>query len=172
MSSVWSHSTGFISPTAYENSFLAFFAHLWIETTGNIIWGPGGYQTVKDFPGSLKGTVVGAKVKIYDTWETTGNSTVNITISNDGGSSFSSALTTDVTGTNEDYVFGTRSELWGLNWDSFNGDISKMKVKCLNTGGGILTSEHVQIELFYRKPPAVRIEGSSANLKSAKVIIK
>jgi len=164
-------STGYLSPKNYKDSALAFFADKWVETTGFIIWASGGYQTVYNFSSDiLKGLIVGVRVKLHSSYETSGDAVHNIAISNNGGSSFSTAQTQSVTGVQEDYILGSRTDTWGLSWSGVN-DLSLMELKNTATGG-VLASEHVEMEFFYVTPEAVRLEGSLTRLKSGKITIK
>ena len=149
--------TGFLSPTAYEDSANTAFTSQWITSGVGLIAfvANTGTQTVKDFStGTISGTVNGAKVFLYDTFGIShADAALNIQISIDDGSSFSTAKSTGALGTddgsgNDVDPLGGSTDLWGLNWSGFT-DLDQLKVKGTEHGGQVVVSDYVQIKVYY-----------------------
>jgi len=145
--------TGFLSPTAYEATSNVFFEAAWIiEGASLILFLSGGTQTVKDFStNTISGTVTGAEVLLSHTYGYfNADASLNIQISRDDGSSFSSGISTGALGLDDtnDETLGSSSNLWGLDWSGFT-DLDQLKVKGTEDGGQIAASLHVQIKIYY-----------------------
>ena len=173
--------TGFMSPDNVVSTTSTFFNNFWINEGGGVIvfFATNGTQTVDGFEndGSLPGgaTITGAEVKLKDTYVSSGTGTFDIQISIDGGSSFSSSITSGTIGTSSsNFIIGGSSNLWGLNWSSFS-DLSQLQVKGLNGTLNII-SDHVYIKLHYTEAashtPTLNIKSGYITLKGGKLTIK
>ena len=177
--------TGFMSPDNVVSTTSTFFNNFWINEGGGVIifFATNGTQTVDGFENdgaSLPGgaTITGAEVKLKDTYVSSGTGTFDIQISIDGGSSFSSSITSGTIGTDSgiSYTLGGSSNLWGLDWSSFS-DLSQLQVKGLNGSLNII-SDHVYIKLHYAGGTVsetlarLSIKGSTLSLKGGTFTIK
>ena len=172
--------TGFISPDNVVSTSGTFFTNFWINEGGGIIVfvASSGVQVVDGFEndGSLPGgaTITGAEVKLKDTYVSSGTGTFDIQISIDGGSAFSSAITSGTIGTDSgiSYTLGGSSNLWGLDWSSFS-DLSQLQVKGLN-GSTNIFSDHVYIKLHYTAgtTPLAKLKTGTVILKAGSFTIK
>ena len=171
--------TGFMSPDNVVSNSGTFFSDLWITEGGGImVFGAtSGTQTVDGFEndGTLPGgvTILGAEVLLTDTYLTSGTATIDIQLSINGGSGFSSSITSGTIGTSTtaDYTIGGSSNLWGLDWSGFS-DLSQLHLKGLNATGNIF-SDHVQLKLYYESvTPTVLIKSGTITLKSGTLTIK
>ena len=175
--------TGFMSPDNVVANANTFFNTLWITEGGGIIVfaATTGTQTVDGFEndGTLPAgaTITGAEVLLTDVYVTSGTGTFDIQISIDGGSSFSSSITSgtiDTSGGTDDYTVGGSTQLWGLNWSGFS-DLSQLQVKGLN-GSVNIFSDHVRLKLYYTEAashtPTLNIKSGYITLKGGKLTIK
>ncbi len=172
--------TGFISPDNVVSTSNTFFTNFWINEGGGIIVfvASSGVQVVDGFEndGSLPGgaTITGAEVLLSNTYVSSGTGTFDIQLSIDGGSSFSTSITsgTMTTTNTNDFTLGGSSNLWGLNWSSFS-DLSQLQVKGLN-GSTNIFSDHVQIKLHYTAgtTPMARLKTGTVILKAGSFTIK
>ena len=175
--------TGFMSPDNVVAQNGVFFQDKWINEGGGIIvfFATSGTQIVDGFEndGSLPGgaTVTGAEVELQGTYVSSGTGTFDIQISIDGGSSFSSSITSgtiDTSGGTDDYTVGGSTQLWGLNWSGFS-DLSQLQVKGLN-GSVNIFSDHVRLKLYYTEAashtPTLNIKSGYITLKGGKLTIK
>ena len=166
--------TGFMSPDNVVANANTFFNTAWlVEASGIIVFlATTGTQTVDGFEndGTLPAgaTITGAEVLLTNTYVTSGTGTFDIQISINGGSSFSTSITSGTINTTQtnDFTLGGSSNLWGLNWSSFS-DLSQLQVKGLN-GVNNIYSQHVQIKLYYTET----VHTPTLNIKSGEVIIK
>ena len=146
--------TGFLSCTATENAANTFFHSGWANASSTLIIMVAnvGTNTCKDFSsGTISGTVDGAEVYLINTYgHLHADSSLNIQISINGGSSFSSAISTGAMGTTntQDLTVGGSSQLWGLDWSGFT-DLDQLKVKATEHGGQHAASLHPQIKIHY-----------------------
>ena len=173
--------TGFMSPDNVVSTSGTFFSDFWIAEGGGIIvfFASSGTQTVDGFEndGSLPAgaTITGAEVLLTNHYVTSGTGTFDIQISIDGGSSFSTSITSGTmnTTTTNDFTLGGSSNLWGLNWSSFS-DLSQLQVKGLN-GTTNIYAEHVQLKLHYTPgsaPTRLTLSGGSITLNGGSLTIK
>jgi len=166
--------TGFMSPDNVVANANTFFNTAWlVEASGIIVFlATTGTQTVDGFEndGTLPAgaTITGAEVLLTNTYVTSGTGTFDIQISINGGSSFSTSITSGTINTTQtnDFTLGGSSNLWGLNWSSFS-DLSQLQVKGLN-GVNNIYSQHVQIKLYYTE----NVHTPTLNIKSGEIIIK
>ena len=173
--------TGFMSPDNVVANANTFFNTAWLtEASGIIVFlATTGTQTVDGFEndGTLPAgaTITGAEVLLTNTYVTSGTGTFDIQISINGGSSFSTSITSGTINTTQtnDFTLGGSSNLWGLNWSSFS-DLSQLQVKGLN-GVNNIYSQHVQIKLYYTEnvhTPTLNIKSGYITLKGGKLTIK
>ena len=113
-------------------------------------------------------------------------STLEIKLSIDGGSSFSSAKTQALdsaasTLPTTDYTIGSSSDTWGLSWGTGGVDISDLQVSVKATGSGFMLvfGDYIGIKIYYTLavadssiPPILNVKSGYINLKSGKLIIK
>jgi len=158
--------TGFMSPDNVVSTTSTFFSDLWITEGGGIIvfFATNGTQTVDGFEndGTLPGgsTITGAEVELQNTYVSSGTGTFDIQLSINGGSSFSSSITSGTinTTTSADYTIGNSSQLWGLDWSGFS-DLSQLQLKGLN-GSTNIFADHVRLKLYYGAASSVESVGS------------
>tara|TARA_E500000305_G_C3938626_1_gene196387 strand:- start:123 stop:656 length:534 start_codon:yes stop_codon:yes gene_type:complete len=174
--------TGLMSPDNVAAGANVAFSGLWITEGGGIIvfFASSGTQTVDGFEndGTLPAgaTVVGAEVLLLNTYISSGTGTFDIQLSIDGGSNFSSSITSGTINTTQtnDFTLGGSSNLWGLDWSSFS-DLSNLQVKGLN-GSTNIFSDHVQIKLHYtaaaQSPSGIKLKGGTFTLKGGTLTIK
>ena len=104
-----------------------------------------------------------------------------IYVSNDGGSSFSTAqsVTTGVwsinSGVHAIEVAGGASELWGKSWDANSANDIQVKMTWSTTGGDAVYLDYVKVIVYYTEdqpdPPALKMTSGILQLKSGKVKI-
>ena len=173
--------TGFMSPDNVVANANTFFNTAWlVEASGIIVFlATTGTQTVDGFEndGTLPAgaTITGAEVLLTNTYVTSGTGTFDIQISINGGSSFSTSITSGTINTTQtnDFTLGGSSNLWGLNWSSFS-DLSQLQVKGLNPTTNIY-AEHVQLKLHYTPgsaPTRLTLSGGSITLNGGSLTIK
>tara|TARA_Y100001973_G_C5206400_1_gene341798 strand:- start:1182 stop:1697 length:516 start_codon:yes stop_codon:yes gene_type:complete len=169
--------TGWKSPTSYSDSSGTFFTDQWIvEGSGYIIFvGSSATQTLSGYSGTINGIVTGAEVFLDNTYGTiNGSATFDIQISNNGGSTFSSAINTGTLGTtqtNREFL-GSSTNLWGLDWYGFN-NLSSIKIKGKNGTGQSVSSRHAYVKIHYRDvESSLKLKGTKMHLKGGKFTIK
>ena len=104
---------------------------------------------------------------------------LDISISINGGSSFSSEKntgafgTTVANGTNK--TVGGSSDLWGLDWSSFS-DLGDLEVKGEGDGSNIPVADCAQIKVYYNVTTTtstkLQIKGGTLTLKGGTLTIK
>ena len=176
--------TGFISPDNVVGQNGTFFGTEWITpTSGFIVFlaGASNFQTVDGFEndGSLPSgaIIVGAEVQLLDTSSSPDGQTIDIQLSIDGGSNFSSAITSGNVGVSGDAdndhlvpTSGGATQLWGLDWSGFS-DLSQIQLKGLNATAN-LASQHVQLKLYYEvNMGSVKLDGAKIQIVSGKFLI-
>ena len=177
--------TGFLTSTSYKNATNVFFSSLWNACGGGVtLWLTNGSLTIYDFSSdSLPdgATVTGAEVIVKDVYGLSNTAaTLDISISINGGSSFSSAIntgafgTTTQNGTNK--TVGGSSNLWGLDWSSFT-DLGNLEVKGEGDGANIPGADCAQIIVYYdvagvETPTRLTLSGGSIVLTGGSLTIK
>ena len=174
--------TGFMSPDNVVSTSGTFFNNFWITEGGGIIvfFASSGTQTVDGFEndGTLPAgaTITGAEVELQNTYVSSGTGTIDIQLSINGGSSFSSSITSPTLTTDSlaDYIVGSSTQLWGLDWSSFS-DLSQLQLKGLN-GSTNIFSDHVRLKLHYedstiRVGPFKLESGAKLQVSSGKFLI-
>ena len=184
--------TGFMSPDNIVGQNGTFFGDQWITpSTGVIVFfaGASNFQTVDGFEndGTLPAgaTVVGAEVALLASYSSPDGQTFDIQLSIDGGSNFSSSITSGNLGTSSasggtggsgaDHLVptsGGATQLWGLDWSGFS-DLSQIQLKGLN-GTANIVSQHVQLKLYYEVDTgmgSVKLDGTKIQIVSGKFLI-
>ena len=181
--------TGFMSPDNVVGQSDVFFGSEWITpSTGVIVFfaGASNFQTVDGFEndGTLPAgaTVVGAEVQLLASYSSPDGNTIDIQLSIDGGSNFSSAITSGNLGTSSggsgqgaDHLIptsGGATQLWGLDWSGFS-DLSQIQLKGLNATANVV-SQHVQLKLYYELETgmgSVKLDGAKIQIVSGKFLI-
>ena len=182
--------TGFMSPDNVVAQNGVFFQDKWINEGGGIIVffaGSSNFQTVDGFEndGTLPAgaTIVGAEVKLLETYSSPDGQTFDIQLSIDGGSNFSSAITSGNLGTSSggsgagaDHLVptsGGATQLWGLDWSGFS-DLSQIQLKGSN-GTQNIVSDHVQLKLYYTEaasPDSIKLNGGIFTIRGGTITIK
>ena len=174
--------TGFMSPDNVVSTSGTFFTNFWINEGGGIIvfFASSGTQTVDGFEndGTLPAgaTITGAEVELQNTYVGSGTGTIDIQLSINGGSSFSSSITSPTLTTDSlaDYIVGSSTQLWGLDWSGFS-DLSQLQLKGLNPSTAVF-ADHVRLKLHYEVAAAgtgpVRLQsGAKLKILSGKFLI-
>ena len=103
-----------------------------------------------------------------------------IYVSNDGGSSFSTAqsVTTGTwsegngSGTHNVEQAGGSTELWGLSWDADSANDIQVKMAWSSTSGDAVYLDYVKVIVYYKLESAVlKMKSGILQLKSGKVKI-
>ena len=179
--------TGFMSPDNRVAQNGVFFQDLWLTEGGGIIIffaGSSNFQTVDGFEndGTLPvgATIVGAEVKLLETYSSPDGQTFDIQLSIDGGSNFSSAITSGNVGVSGDAdndhlvpTSGGATQLWGLDWSGFS-DLSQIQLKGSN-GTQNIVSDHVQLKLYYTEaasPDSIKLNGGIFTIRGGTITIK
>ena len=166
--------TGFLSCTATENAANTFFESGWANSSGTLILmlANTGTNTCKDFSSdTISGTVNGAEVYLIDTYGyNNANASLNIQISINGGSSFSSAISTGAMGTTntQDLTVGGSSQLWGLDWSGWV-DISELSVRVVSTrldgtGVGYTVCAEIEAKIYYGAGAEIHLKQGTIKL--------
>ena len=176
--------TGFLTSTSNKNASNVFFNTLWNACgTGFTIWLSSGTLTIYDFSSDslpAGATVTGAEVIVKDGYGLSSTAaSMDVKISINGGSSYSSAKNTGAFGvtTNSgvNKTVGGSSDLWGLDWSSFS-DLGDLEVKGDGDGSQNVLSDCAQIKVYYQVAathiPTVSIKGGTFDLKGGTLTIK
>ena len=150
-------NTGLLSGTSSTGN--TFFNTVWWNpSTGLVAWQSAGRQTtVTGLSGTLSADIVGVEVFVQNTYDpsNTGNVSLNVQISLDGGDNYSDAINTGTLNntSTQDYTLGGSTNTWGLTWPS-TLDYSNLRIKGTSVGG-LLYSTSAQIKFYFRNsaPP-------------------
>lgn len=176
--------TGFLTSTSNKNASNVFFNTLWNACgTGVTIWLTNGSLTIYDFSSDslpAGATVTGAEVIVKDVYGLSNSAaSLDISISINGGSSFSSEKNTGAFGTTvgngTNKTVGGSSDLWGLDWSSFS-DLGDLEVKGEGDGSNIPVADCAQIKVYYNVTTTtstkLQIKGGTLTLKGGTLTIK
>jgi len=142
-------NTGYV--TGSSSSGNAIFNTVWWNSGGIVVWTSAGQtSTVAGYSGSI-GQVTGCLVKLIDTYDplNQGDRSLDVQISFDGGSTFSTASGSGALGNTSttDIQIGSRFHAWGLTPPT-TLDLSDVRVKGTNVNG-VVYSKQAQIKLYY-----------------------
>tara|TARA_Y100001973_G_scaffold97303_1_gene153174 strand:- start:144 stop:683 length:540 start_codon:yes stop_codon:yes gene_type:complete len=148
--------TGFLTSSSNKNALNVFFSTLWNACgSGVCIWLSSGRVTIYDFSSDslpAGAEVTGAEVLVKGSYGlSNANASLDISISINGGSSFSSTKNTGAFGSTSvgsDDTLGSSSDLWGLDWSSFS-DLGDLEVKGEGDGSQNAVSDCAQIKIYY-----------------------
>ena len=148
-------NTGLLSGTSSTGN--TFFNTVWWNpSTGLVAWQSAGRQTtVTGLSGTLSGDIVGVEVFLQNTYDPsdTGNVSLNVQISLDGGDNYSDAISTGTLNntSTQDYTLGGSTNTWGLTWPS-TLDYSNLRIKGTSVGG-VIYSTSAQIKFYFKNSP-------------------
>ena len=177
--------TGLLDVGAIANPSNVFFQGSWVGCgSGVALWLSSGTMDGTTFSSdSLPdgAEVTGAEVYLNDTYGlSNAAASLGVKLSINGGSGFSSAISTGALGTTttNDEVLGSSSNLWGLDWRGFT-DLSDLHVRAAADGGQVVASDCVQLKIYYNAPASddpsptgITIKSGILTLKSATLTIK